>query len=337
MKNLIRAARKEGPAAEAAVKQTYKLVLELDAWEARVNNPGRYKVKPSEIEGWEKKVAQKRAQLKDIAVDAATHGYEAGELSSGYQRSALEELIRWRIWNRTGGGLMAELGSHQLDAAGIFISSQFGGKQKVNPLSVIGVGGRHIFPHNRDADDHVYASYEYPGKGYFDDNDPRKEIADDNKKVVVTYSSINGNGFGGYGEVVLGTDGTLLLEREQDVMLYAGSKVDTKVKYDEKDGLVDSYETGGGYTPAAQAVTAAVSRGYREEIEHWAKCIRDDAPAETLHCHPKVALADAVIALTTNVAMAENRRIKFDSEWFDPKSDAVPAGRQPAEADAVEA
>ena len=37
-----------------------------------------------------------------------------------YRRSPLEELIRWRLWNRTGGGLMAELGSHQLDASGIF-------------------------------------------------------------------------------------------------------------------------------------------------------------------------------------------------------------------------
>ena len=128
----------------------------------------------------------------------------------------------------------------------------------------------------------------------------------------------------------------MILEREKEVMLYAGSKVDTKVKL-EKDSLVDSYETGGGYSPAAQAVTQDVSRGYQEEIEHWASCIREGAPAETLHCHPKVALADAVIALTTNVAMAEERRIVFDPEWFDPKSDAVPAGRAPKAADAVEA
>ena len=339
VKDMIRAARKENPAMEKEIKATYKLALELDSWQTVLAGKHRTygKLSPADEEKWRRKVEQKRAQLEDIAVDAAGYGYEAGELESGYQRSALEELIRWRIWNRTGGGLMAELGSHQLDASGIFISSQFEGKVKANPLSVIGVGGRHIFPHDRDADDHVYASYEYPGKGYFEDNDPKKaEVADSNKKVVVTYSSINGNGFGGYGEVVLGTAGTLILEREKEVMLYAGSKVDTKVKL-EKDSLVDSYETGGGYSPAAQAVTQDVSRGYQEEIEHWASCIREGAPAETLHCHPKVALADAVIALTTNVAMAEERRIVFDPEWFDPKSDAVPAGRAPKAADAVEA
>ncbi|MEN0110323.1 MAG: Gfo/Idh/MocA family oxidoreductase [Planctomycetota bacterium] len=337
VKDLIRAARRESPEAEKEVKLTYKLILELDAWKARVNNPERYDVSLADLPAWRQKVAQKEAQLADIAIDATSHGYEADELPGGYKRSALEELIRWRIWDRTGGGLMAELGSHQLDAAGIFISAQFAGKTKVNPLSVTAVGGRHLFPHDRDADDHVYASYEYPGVGYYDDNDPKAGVvADSNKKCVVTYSSINGNGFGGYGEVVMGTAGTLILEREKDVMLYAGSKVDTKVKYDaNEESLVDSYETGGGYTPAAEAVTQDVSRGYKEEIEHWAWCIRNDEPVETLHCHPKVALADAVIALTTNLSIKRQKRIEFKSEWFDPDSDAVPGGRRPDKADDV--
>ncbi|MEQ8847788.1 Gfo/Idh/MocA family oxidoreductase [Botrimarina sp.] len=348
-KDLIRAARKEMPkeraqALEAEIKARHELVLSLESWErvAAGDHPGYQNLSPSELELWAKKVEQRKAQLADIQVDAAAWGYEGGTLDGGYERSALEELIRWRIWNRTGGGLMAELGSHQLDAAGIFISSQFeppapGKRAKVQPLSVVGVGGRHIFPADRDCDDHVYASYEYPAKGYYEDNDPAKgEIADRNKKCVVTYSSINGNGFGGYGEVVLGTQGTLILEREKDVMLYAGSKTNTKVSVDDKkDALVDSYETGGGYSPAAEAVTQQVSRGYREEIEHWAWCIRNGEPPETLHCHPKVALADAVIALTTNIAIAEQQRIEFDPDWFDPESDAVPGGRSPVKADAV--
>ena len=177
-----RAARKEGK--ENEWKQQYKLVRELYAWKDRADNPSKYKIsKPADIELWQKKAAQKEAQLLDLALEANNFGYEDRSLESGYECTALEELIRWRLWNRTGGGLMAELGSHQLDASGIFISSQFEGKTKVNPLSVVGVGGRHIFPHDRDVDDHVYASYEYPGKGYFEDNDPTKmKVADSNKK-----------------------------------------------------------------------------------------------------------------------------------------------------------
>ncbi len=336
MKNAQRAARAEGR--EAQWKQENKLINEYYAWRKRADNPSKYGLSPSEAEAWKAKVAQKEAQLADIAIDAASYGYQAREIEGGYQLTAMEELIRWRLWNRTGGGLMAELGSHQLDASGIFISSQFEGHAKVNPLSVVGVGGRYLFPHDRDVNDHVLASYEYPGRGYFENNDPTSaKVADPNKKVAVSYSSLNGNGFGGYGEIVLGTQGTLILEREKDTMLYSGSKTSTSVKLDDKKGLVDSYETGGGITPAAQAVTQEVSRGYKEEIEHWAWCIRNGEPAETLHCHPKVALADAVIALTTNFAMAEQRRIEFNPEWFEPKSDAVPTGRSPKKASDVKA
>ena len=321
--------------ARQAYADEHPLYAKLRSWRGALKKAKSGK----DIELWTRRVEQVEAQLADIALrDTVTqYGYQAATLEpSGYERSALEELIRWRLWDRTGGGLMAELGSHQLDASGIFISSQFetkdGKRAKVNPLSVVGVGGRHIFPQNRDVDDHVYCSYEYPGKGYFEDNDPTTgKIADDNKKVVVTYSSINGNGFGGYGEVVLGTKGTLILEREQETMLFAGSKTSTKVGVDKNNALTDSYETG-GYGSVAQEVVKDVSRGYTEEIEHWAWCIRNSKPASELHCHPKVALADAVIALTSNIAMREQKRIDFDPDWFEPKSDATPDDYKPRKA-----
>ncbi|TWT86883.1 Glucose--fructose oxidoreductase precursor [Pseudobythopirellula maris] len=326
---LRREARKISDAAEQAVIEKYKIVLELDSWSRKLAE----QVKPSDIALWEKKVAQKRAQLDDLDVNATKYGYQPGTVGDSYERSALEELIRWRLWNRTGGGLMAELGSHQLDAAGIFISSQFEGKTKVRPLAVSGSGQRSIFPHDRDVDDHVVCTYEYPGKGYFEDNDPTKAAADESRRILVSYSSINGNGYGGYGEVVLGTEGTLILEREQETMLYSGAKTRTSVKVGDKSNLVESYETGGGQAAvAAAAVEADVSRGYREEIEHWAWCIRNGEPSSTLHCNPKVALADAVVALTSNIAMDENRRVEFDPAWFDPDSDATPEGKAPRKA-----
>ena len=175
--------------------------------------------KPADIDGLTKKIAQLDAQIADTAIDAAKHGYTQMTLPDGSARSPMEELIRWRLWNRTGGGLMAELGSHQLDAAGIFVSAMHGEGKKVKPLTVTAVGNRSLFPADREIDDHVYCMYEYPAPGYAEDK---------NKKIVVTYSSINGNGFGGYGEVVLGTKGTLVLEQEQDVMLYKDSAKDTR-------------------------------------------------------------------------------------------------------------
>ena len=124
--------------------------------------------------------------------------------------------------------------------------------KKAHPLSVHAVGGRYIFPSDREAEDHVYCMFEFPGPDYDpefpvgykdtinDVPDPEKGIPgykqDPNKKVVVTYSSINGNGFGGYGEVVMGTKGTMVLAREQEVMLYAGSDTSSTVSVSSAKG-----------------------------------------------------------------------------------------------------
>jgi predicted dehydrogenase len=322
-----RAARPNGT--EAQLRSEYKLLEELHSWESILaGTHPNIKPKPADIDKWNAKVAQKRAQLQDIALEgkAEQYGYQAKTLPAGYNRSAMEELIRWRLWDRTGGGLMAELGSHQLDAASIFISSQRKDGRKVKPLSVSGYGYRSLFPEDRECDDHVYCMFEFPGQGYFASEESH-DVADPNKKIVVSYSSINGNGFGGWGETVFGTKGTLILEREQDAMLFKGSNTTTRIEVKQTAGgpAMDTYETGGGGAAVAQAAAPKdLSRGYREEIEHWAWCVRN--PGNKPRCTPDVALADAVIALTSNLAIADNRRIEFLPEWFDIQSDATPDG-----------
>jgi len=313
----------------------HPLYAQLRSWRGELK-----KATGSAIKLWEKRVAQTEAQLSDIAIKdiVAKYGYEEKqltELKPPRTRSALEELIRWRLWNRTGGGLMAELGSHQLDAASIFISAQQPGGRKVKPLSVTGVGGRHIFPADRDCDDHVYCMFEFPAKGYYEDDG--ETIKDANKKVVVTYSSINGNGFGGYGEVVLGTKGTLILEQEVDAMLFKGSATTTRIEVKQtKDGpVMDTYETGGGAAVAQAATAGHSSRGYREEIEHWAWCIKNPAPEHKPRCSPEVALADAVIALTSNLAIATGKHIQFKPEWFQVESNETPEGNPPRVAEQI--
>ena len=298
---------------------------------------------------YERQVAQWTAWDSDKEVPAVDYGYQDLELPDR-QRPALEELIRWRLWQRTGGGLMAELGSHQLDAASIFISALRKDNRKAHPLSVHAVGGRHLFPYDREVQDHVYCMYEFPAPGYeagfevgYTDPysgldtkqgvpayDPEKH---DEKRVVVTYSSINGNGYGGYGEVVLGTKGTMVIDREKEVMVYKGSSTSTKVGVKEtSSGATLDTQASGDYGAVAEAATSGpVSRGYREEMEHWAWCIRNPAPENVPRCHPKVALGDAVIALTTNVALANARAgkgggLQFDEAWFDVDNDATPDG-----------
>ncbi|HND53660.1 MAG TPA: Gfo/Idh/MocA family oxidoreductase, partial [Pirellulaceae bacterium] len=332
----------------AGGKQVDKISRQLKALEKELASERD----PSTVRKLEKKVAQWRAWDADRNVKAEDYGYQNFKLSNGSQRSALEELCRWRLWERTGGGLMAELGSHQLDAASIFCSALRKDGKKAHPLTVHAVGGRHIFPLDRHAEDHVYCMFEFPGPsydaefpvGYRDEvtqtPDPSKGIPgfdeDPNKKIIVTYSSINGNGFGGYGEVVMGTRGTLILEREQEVMLYKDSDTSSRigVKNDKGGPTMDTQASGGPAAAVAKAASDSggpVSRGYTEEIEHWAFCIRNKAPRETLRCRPEVALGDAVIALTANIAINNSIRgeagwVKFDEAWFDVDSDKTPDG-----------
>ena len=300
-------------------------------------------------------VAQLTAQISDKDLDAANYGYTDAEWpyegpvldpktgkpkcdkdgkliieKTTYKRPAMEELIRWRLWERTGGGLMAELGSHQLDAAGIFITAAHRAaapekdKDKVkkqHPLSVCAYANRPVFPADRDCDDHVFCMLEYAAPGY----DPEDSLKN-RKKIGVQYASINGNGFGGYGETVLGTKATLIIEKEKDTQLFkSGSK--SKVSVNKDFGL-DTQESGEAIA-VGKAAVQNVSRGYTEEEEHWAWCIRNPAPENKPKCHPEVALADAVITLTTNIAAREGRRIDFKDAWFDVDSDETPEDVKP--------
>ena len=306
-----------------------KLLGELKSWKGRLAE-----ARGTEIAVWRKKVAQKEAQITDelLGDTAKDFGYTHKELTDGagkkvYDRPPIEELVRWRLWNETGGGLMAELGSHQLDAASIFISAVHGGKKQY-PLNVFAAGNRPIFPADRDVNDHVCCIFEFPAPGY----DPKDELGR-RKKIGVQYASINGNGFGGYGEIVYGTKGTLILEREEELTLMRGPG-SSKVKAGPGgSGPTMDTQASGDVQTAEAAATRQVSRGYTEELEHWAWCIRVNPnvsdPNLQPRCHPRVALADAVIALTTNIAAQESRPITFKKEWFDPESDETPEDVKP--------
>ena len=300
----------------------------LQSWQGRLE---REEQTGGDVITWRNRVAQRQAQIADEAVKdiAAQFGYEDGAIKDAagnvvYERPAAEELIRWRLWERTGGGLMAELGSHQLDAASIFISAVHDGVKQL-PLSVVASANRPLFPPDRDVEDQIYCIIEFPAPG-FNPDDPH----DNRKRIGVQYSSVNGNGFGGYGEVVCGTNGTLILETELDVMLYKDADVSSRVGVrDDDDLILDTQASPGQEAAVAAAATARVSRGYREQIEHLAWCIRNPAPENQPRCGPEVALADAVMALVTNQAAHEERRIDFEKEWFEIDSDATPEGVSP--------
>jgi predicted dehydrogenase len=242
---------------------------------------------------------------------------------------SMEELVRWRLYHRTGGGLMAELGSHQLDACSIFLG-------KVHPIAVTGVGGKYFYRDDREVEDHVFCTLEFPGKHYYAEGGHR--VANPDDKVIVTYSSISTNDFEPYGECVMGNQGTLVVEGEQNALLYGGAGRSTAVTVTTTGGA-PALASGASEAPAAvraantgqAALGGPISRGYREEMEHFAYVIRmrDQASERDrqnlqVRCPGPNAMADAIIALTSNHAMRRHERIEFKPEWFNPDSSETP-------------
>jgi len=143
--------------------------------------------------------------------------------------------------------------------------------------------------------------------------------------------------------MVMGSKGTMIVSQEKEILLYkeAGNPLTSRttsvtMETQGKKPVMETSPSTAGPTEAAALgtiATAEPSRGYREELEHFAYCIRhgnaSDFYADKEHlprCRGEVALADAVIALTSNIAMRQNRRIEFDPDWFDYTKPAVPEG-----------
>jgi predicted dehydrogenase len=259
-----------------------------------------------------------------------------------YGFDSLEQLVNWRLYRKTGGGLMAELGSHQLDACSIFLAQ---GRPEVHPLAVMGYGGKNFYgvpgvgpkdkqADKREIDDHVYVTFEFPGPHY-------EKSADD--VVIVTYSSINTNRLEPYGETICGSRATLITEQEQSMLLFKEAGGDTGGGGLGQRLRVVSAAAGGGavlqaspsLAPAGSSGAAStseekVSRGYTEEMEHFCWCVRNGISSETpreqhgLRCPGPRAMADAIMAITANLAMKHKKRIEFKAEWFDPESPATP-------------
>jgi predicted dehydrogenase len=97
----------------------------------------------------------------------------------------LERQINWRLYREYSGGLMAELGSHQIDVVNWAVGAE--------PISVMGNGGINHWKDGRETNDNVQAIFEYPG----------------GQKLL--YSSILCNAHYDYNEQIMGDHGTLVI------------------------------------------------------------------------------------------------------------------------------
>lgn len=127
----------------------------------------------------------------------------------------LEQKLNWRLYKAYSAGLMAELGSHQMDVVNWFLGK--------HPKRVFASGGIEYFRDGREVYDNISCLYEYELNG----------VNGKTYTVRVNYTSICNNAYEGAAELILGTKGSLYLtsakgllfqEQGTDVVSWEGNK-----------------------------------------------------------------------------------------------------------------
>jgi predicted dehydrogenase len=101
----------------------------------------------------------------------------------------LERTINWRMYKEYSGGVLAELCAHQIDIVNWMLDS--------HPLKVVGLGGVDYWKDGRETYDNVRTIYEYE------------------KGIKSSVTSILSNEYNGYSMKILGSKGTIDIQREK--------------------------------------------------------------------------------------------------------------------------
>ena len=147
----------------------------------------------------------------------------------------LERRLNWRLYRDSSAGLMAELGSHQLDVANWVL--------KTTPKRVVASGGIDYWHDGREVFDNIFCIYDYEMPAAAKDP-PGNDSAGGPRTVRVTYSSLSNNAYEGAAELILGTRGSLYLTASKGLL------------FQEQEAASPANAKTGGPTEAAASITA---------------------------------------------------------------------------------
>lgn len=203
---------------------------------------------------------------------------------------SLEKQLNWRLYKDVSQGLMAELGSHQIDVVNWFLDS--------NPVSVMGVGGIDYWKDGRTVYDNVSIIYEYPDG------------------VKCTYTSITTNEHDAYTEQYMGDQGTLIVSPEKG-LLFREPKAEELIwaPMAEKDAsgkgedaiVLDAAATRKAHaTGGEEELKAEAQDDYQVELEQFFDSVRTGR--EPL-ANAEECFKTCVTCLMANHAIATGRKI----------------------------
>ena len=146
-------------------------------------------------------------RIREGEIGEVTHVFGYWHRNYNWRRPvpdpSLERLINWRLYREFSGGLLAELGSHQIDVANWIFGE--------TPESVIGRGAVTFYHDGRETYDDVQAVFTYPGGG------------------THVFSSIIGNHKVGYQVAIYGTGGSIELTLEDGFFYYEPARANSAV------------------------------------------------------------------------------------------------------------
>ncbi|HMV47124.1 MAG TPA: Gfo/Idh/MocA family oxidoreductase [Blastocatellia bacterium] len=216
----------------------------------------------------------------------------------------LEKKLNWRLYKAYSQGLMAELGSHQMDVANWFLGA--------HPKRVIASGGIEYFRDGREVYDNINCLYEY-------------ELQGANGKpytVRATYSSLCNNAYEGASELILGTKGSLYLtsakgllfqEKGTDAVSWEGSK--DQQAADANAAVVTAGKTlklsndPWAHRGAPFEIDIAEGNDTRDELVAFVDCVRRQ-DTKTI-CDAQTGLTDCATILMANQSVETGGWISF--------------------------
>lgn len=227
-----------------------------------------------------------RRRVPELNFDPSPYGYPT-----------MEHLKNWRLYKKYSQGLMAELGSHQIQAVNWFTGA--------TPQTVYASGGTYRYKDGREVADHVYAVYEYP------------------EDLTLVYSTIQSNKFDHYYEEIMGTEGTIILSGEREALLYSEGSKDSKatqiaVEAAREGGPVLSAsesrlrDAAGGYT-SAQASGYNPLLAYRDELAGFCNTVRHGAPNR---CDGGEAMNACVPIILANESMERGEKLEIPPHLY---------------------
>jgi predicted dehydrogenase len=214
-----------------------------------------------------------------------------------------ERLLNWRLYKEYSGGLMAELGSHQIDVTNWFTNQ--------HPTAVVGIGGIDFYKDGREVFDNVQVIFEYPDG------------------LKLTYQSIQTNAFDDFAEQIMGTKGTLIVSeaagksmmfKEQSAEDFEFAKLSqSKTKIGNREAILldagattkqDKRERTAG---SALANSGVSKNNWALALEDWVDCIRTNRKP---FCDGRIGLADTACVLAANKAMETGTKVLLTEDMF---------------------